>query len=65
MKKLTKLADLAPHEAALQPVYARRGLTEPIPKYELPDGEMEPRSAYDLIHDELMLDDLLTFVVNV
>jgi glutamate decarboxylase len=69
VKKLTKLADLAPHEAELQPVYARRGLTEPVPKYELPDGEMEPRSAYDLIHDELMLDgrarlNLATFVTT-
>jgi hypothetical protein len=27
-----------------------------VPRYELPEGELDPDLAYDLIHDELMLD---------
>ena len=34
--------------------YAQRALTEPIPKYELPEGGMDPDSVYQLIHDELL-----------
>ncbi len=40
-----------------------------MPKYTLPDDEMPPRTAYQLIHDELMLDgnarlNLATFVTT-
>jgi len=65
-KSLTKLKD---DNAVLQPLYGRRALTEPVPKYDLPESEMEARTAYELIHDELMLDgnsrlNLATFVTT-
>ncbi len=67
MRKLVKLDQLSPEEAALAPRYARGAMTRSIPKYELPEGEMDPDSAYQLIHDELLLDgsarlNLATFV---
>jgi glutamate decarboxylase len=40
----------------LSPLFGTRSLRNPVPKYRLPDGEMESRSAYQLISDELMLD---------
>jgi glutamate decarboxylase len=51
------------------PTYASRGLTRPIPRYVLPDESMEPRQAFQLIHDELALDanpalNLATFVTT-
>lgn len=65
-KNLSELKDV---ESVLQPLYGRRALTEPVPKYELPKNEMEARTAYELIHDELMLDgnarlNLATFVTT-
>ena len=55
--------------AALTPTYARRGMTKPVPRYELPAEPMEPSAAYRLIHDELALDgnpelNLATFVTT-
>jgi glutamate decarboxylase len=38
------------------PAFARRGLTEPIPRYELPREPMDPSVAYQIVHDELLLD---------
>jgi len=69
MRKLVKLDQLSPEEAALAPRYARGAMTQSIPKYELPAGEMDPDSAYQLIHDELLLDgsarlNLATFVAT-
>src|SRR6478735_9366241 len=41
-------------ELALRPLY---GLEEArIPRHDLPEGEMPPDLAYQIIHDELMLD---------
>ncbi len=56
-------------DAELSPTYGSRAMSEPVPKYRLPDGEMNPRTAYQLIHDELMLDgnarlNLATFVTT-
>src|SRR6202790_5768464 len=53
----------------LTPMYSRHVLSEPIPRYELPDNEILPRTAYSLIHDELMLEgnsrlNLATFVTT-
>jgi glutamate decarboxylase len=53
----------------LTPIYARSTFETPVPKFELPDQEMAPRWAYQLIHDELMLDgnarlNLATFVTT-
>ncbi len=54
---------------ALAPVYARPGMRTGIPKDQLPAEGMDPRVAYRLIHDELMLDgnarqNLATFVTT-
>ena len=40
-------------ELSVDPLFGREG---PIPRYELPAGEMPPDVAYQIIHDELMLD---------
>ncbi|MET9333090.1 glutamate decarboxylase [Streptomyces cellulosae] len=45
------------------------GMTEAPPKHRLPDGPMAPSTAYQLVHDELMLDgnarlNLATFVTT-
>jgi len=59
--------DTAP--ALVAPTYASRGMAHTIPRFELPEESMEPRSAYQLIHDELALDanpslNLATFVTT-
>ncbi|NGX56792.1 MAG: Glutamate decarboxylase [Candidatus Anoxychlamydiales bacterium] len=54
-------------EKMITPIYARHSLKNPIPKFKLAKDGMLPRSAYELIHDELILDgnsrfNLATFV---
>lgn len=56
-------------ESVLTPAYGGRYMREPIPKFSLPENEMDADSAYRLIHDELMLDgnarlNLATFVTT-
>ena len=56
-------------EKANDPVFGSSGLSKAAPKYSIPDDEMSPRSAYQLVHDELMLDgnsrlNLATFVTT-
>jgi glutamate decarboxylase len=51
------------------PMYGRNAMEHPVPKFELPEGGMDPDTAYNLIHDELMLDgnarlNLATFVTT-
>jgi len=53
----------------ISPAYGRRAMVNPIPKCELPEGQLDPRIAYQLISDELMLDgnsrlNLATFVTT-
>ncbi|MDH6227798.1 glutamate decarboxylase [Streptomyces sp. MJP52] len=38
----------------VNPVFSREPVR--VPRYEMPDGEMEPDTAYQVVHDELMLD---------
>jgi len=69
MHTLVKLDDLSPEEARLTPRRARNVLTEPVPKYELPAKGMDADLAYQIIHDELLLDgsarlNLATFVTT-
>jgi glutamate decarboxylase len=69
MRKVVKLSNLSSEEAQLAPRRARNVLTEPVPKYELPANGMEADMAYQLIHDELLLDgnarlNLATFVTT-
>jgi glutamate decarboxylase len=52
-------------ELSLAPLFCRERDT--IPRHQLPEGEMDPDVAYQIIHDELMLDgnarmNLATFV---
>jgi glutamate decarboxylase len=67
-KKVNKHT-LKNQENELTPTYGARILDTSVPRYELPEGEMLPRIAYSLIHDELMLDgnsrlNLATFVTT-
>jgi len=53
----------------LKPAFASRNMDRSIPKYRLPEKEMDARTVYQLIHDELMLDgnarlNLATFVTT-
>lgn len=66
-----KIEATRPTEAdeQLAPAYGRRGMTRPVPKYRLPDHEMAPDTAYNIIHDELVLDgnsrlNMATFVTT-
>jgi len=69
---VTKLKDLKSHGGQgnfLTPVYAREQMEHSVPKFELAEQELRPDTAYDLIHDELMLDgnarlNLATFVTT-
>ena len=51
----------------LDDVYASSDLSVVMPKYKMPEKEHDPRHAYQVVHDELMLDgnarqNLATFV---
>ena len=67
-KKTEKEIELAKEEVS-DPVFGGRDLMRPAPKFKLPKEEMPPRNAYQLVHDELMLDgharlNLATFVTT-
>src|SRR3954454_22682467 len=56
---------------AIRPSFALGPDSEPpeVPRHRLPDGELDPRTAYQVVHDELMLDgnarlNLATFVTT-
>jgi glutamate decarboxylase len=53
----------------IRPQLAPRGATSSVPKHRLPEGELSHEAAYDLVHDELLLDgqarlNLATFVTT-
>src|SRR6185503_9356183 len=53
----------------IRPQFARPGESTEVPRFDIPDGEMSPETAYQIIHDELMLDgnarlNLATFVTT-
>jgi glutamate decarboxylase len=55
-------------EVSINPLFARNGETS-VPRWRIPDGEMQPDTAYQVIHDELLLDgnarqNLATFVTT-
>ncbi|MFP6663458.1 MAG: glutamate decarboxylase [Deltaproteobacteria bacterium] len=61
--------DTDAEDSQLRTTYARRELSVDVPKFNLPDKGMAADSAYNLIHDELMLDgsarlNLATFVTT-
>ena len=43
-------------DALLDDIYAASDLSHALPKYRLPLSEQNPRHAYTLVHDELMMD---------
>ena len=54
---------------SVSPLFAPEGESTTVPKHRLPDGPMSPEMAYEIIHDELMLDgnarlNLATFVTT-
>jgi glutamate decarboxylase len=54
---------------SVNPLYSRDGEIIDIPKHRMPDGPMMPEVAYQIVHDELMLDgnarlNLATFVTT-
>ena len=64
-----KLSKRSEPQSRVSPVYARRGLSGAAPRYEIPEEGMLPETAYDLVHDELILDgnsrlNLATFVTT-
>ncbi len=65
----TRITGEEPDEQYLSvnPLFADQGMT--VPKHRMPDGPMAPDVAYEIIHDELMLDgnarlNLATFVTT-
>ena len=51
----------------LNPVFSRAGEATEFPRFTLPDGEALPETAFQVVHDEAMLDgnarlNLATFV---
>ena len=63
----TDLRDPATGDVELNPVFARPGEATQLPRFALPPGESLPETAYQIVHDEAMLDgnarlNLATFV---
>ncbi len=54
---------------SLRPQFARGGELEPVPRHRLPEVGLDPNTAYEIVHDELILDgnarlNLATFVTT-
>lgn len=54
-------------ELTINPMFSRPGESQRLPKYKLAQNDMLPETAYQVIHDEAMLDgnarlNLATFV---
>jgi glutamate decarboxylase len=53
----------------VNPMFARSGEATSVPKHRVPDGPMDPTTAFQIVHDHLMLDgnarlNLATFVTT-
>ena len=69
LHKKVNLKKIEGVEKVLAPTYGARELNETVPRYEMPENEMLPKTAYNIVHDELMLDgnsrlNLATFVTT-
>jgi len=58
-----------PHELSINPLFARRAEDLSVPRFALPAEPMSPETAYQIVHDEAMLDgnarlNLATFVTT-
>ena len=67
--KKVDLGKMSDSTRVLTPMYGREALNTKVSKYVIPEKEMLPRTAYNLVHDELMLDgnsrlNLATFVTT-
>ncbi len=67
--KMINLDEMNEEQTLLTPAYGARAMSQPVPKYELPQQGLESQIAYDLIRDELILDgnsrlNLATFVTT-
>ena len=56
-------------QLSVHPMFCRSGEATSVPKHRLPDGAMDPATAYQIVHDHLMLDgnarlNLATFVTT-
>ena len=56
-------------EQTVMPTFGRTALNKAAPRYEMPEQEMLPQTAYQIVHDELLLDgrarqNLATFVTT-
>jgi glutamate decarboxylase len=54
---------------SVNPMFARSGEVAAVPRHRLPDGPMDPATAYQIVHDHLMVDgnarlNLATFVTT-
>ncbi|MCC3274663.1 glutamate decarboxylase [Arthrobacter sp. zg-Y20] len=61
------MAQNRPDRVSVNPIFARPGEETSAPKFTLNDGQMLPETAYQIVHDETMLDgnarlNLATFV---
>ncbi len=56
IKKQRHIESMDEDEKLSSCTYASRYMTEPVPKYELPERSVSERTAYRLIRDELYLD---------
>ena len=69
LHKKVKTGSLKASEESITPLYSRHALSGTVSRYDFPEAEMLPQTAYNLVHDELMLDgnarlNLATFVTT-
>lgn len=69
LAKKVPLHNLSDDDQLLAPTYGQRSLNKPLPRFDIPEGEMAAQTAYNVIRDELMLDgnarlNLATFVTT-
>ena len=69
LHKKVKIDTLNETDKSMIPLYSRHALDENVPRYDFPEKELQPQTAYNLVHDELMLDgnsrlNLATFVTT-
>jgi glutamate decarboxylase len=69
LHKKVETGKLTESDKAMDPLYSRHALMENVPRYHFPESELQPQTAYNLVHDELMLDgnsrlNLATFVTT-
>lgn len=56
LSKHVQTTDADPAMRQIAPMFGSREMVSPIPRYEIPEGEMPAEAAYQLIHDEMQLD---------